>query len=44
MIRTAGASAVVESMRRGASPESCYDIVQRILKKHPGVEGMQVGF
>jgi len=45
MIRTAGASAVVESMRRGASPEeACYDIVQRILKKYPGVEGMQVGF
>ena len=45
MIRTAGASAVVESMRRGASPEeACYDIVQRILKRHPGVEGMQVGF
>ncbi|MGB2412411.1 MAG: isoaspartyl peptidase/L-asparaginase family protein [Schleiferiaceae bacterium] len=45
MIRTAGASAVVEAMRRGASPEgACYDIVQRILKKHPGVEGMQVGF
>ena len=45
MIRTAGASAVVESMRRGASPEeACYDIVQRILKKHPGVNGMQVGF
>jgi N4-(beta-N-acetylglucosaminyl)-L-asparaginase len=45
MIRTAGASAVVESMRRGASPEeACYDIVQRILRKHPGVEGMQVGF
>lgn len=45
MIRTAGASAVVESMRRGATPEeACYDIVQRILKKHPGVEGMQVGF
>ena len=45
MIRTAGASAVVESMRRGASPEeACYDIVQRILKKHPGMNGMQVGF
>jgi N4-(beta-N-acetylglucosaminyl)-L-asparaginase len=45
MIRTAGASAVVEAMRRGASPkEACYNIVQRILKKHPGVEGMQVGF
>ena len=45
MIRTAGCSAVVESMRRGASPEeACYDIVQRILKKHPGVDGMQVGF
>ncbi len=45
MIRTAGSSAVVESMRRGASPEeACYDIVQRILKKHPGVDGMQVGF
>lgn len=45
MIRVAGASAVVESMRRGASPEeACYDITHRILKKHPGVEGMQVGF
>jgi N4-(beta-N-acetylglucosaminyl)-L-asparaginase len=45
MIRTAGCSAVVESMRRGASPEeACYEIVQRILKKHPGVNGMQVGF
>jgi len=45
MIRTAGSSAVVESMRRGASPEeACYDIVQRILKKHPGVNGMQVVF
>ena len=45
MIRTAGSSAVVESIRRGASPEeACYDIVQRILKKHPGVDGMQVGF
>ena len=45
MIRTAGSSAVVESMRRGASPEeACYEIVQRILKKHPGVDGMQVGF
>ena len=45
MIRTAGSAAVVESMRRGASPEeACFDIVQRILKKHPGVDGMQVGF
>ena len=45
MIRTAGCASVVESMRRGASPEeACYDIVQRILKKHPGVNGMQVGF
>jgi isoaspartyl peptidase/L-asparaginase-like protein (Ntn-hydrolase superfamily) len=45
MIRTAGCASVVESMRRGASPEeACYDIVQRILKKHPGVKGMQVGF
>jgi N4-(beta-N-acetylglucosaminyl)-L-asparaginase len=45
MIRTAGCASVVESMRRGASPEeACYEIVQRILKKHPGVNGMQVGF
>jgi isoaspartyl peptidase/L-asparaginase-like protein (Ntn-hydrolase superfamily) len=45
MIRTAGCASVVESMRRGASPEeACYDIVQRILKKHPDVNGMQVGF
>ena len=45
MIRTAGCASVVESMRRGASPEeACYEIVQRILKKHPDVNGMQVGF
>lgn len=45
IIRTAGCSSVVEAMRRGASPEeACYDIVQRILKKHPGANGMQVGF
>ncbi len=45
VIRVAGAAAVVEAMRHGASPEeACYDVVQRILKKHPGVDGMQVGF
>ena len=45
VIRVAGASAVVEAMRRGASPEeACHEVTHRILKKHPGVDGMQVGF
>lgn len=45
VIRTAGSAAVVEAMRYGASPEeACRQVVERILKKHPGVDGMQVGF
>lgn len=45
VIRVAGASAVVEMMRSGAHPEeACYEVTHRILKKHPGVDGMQVGF
>ena len=45
VIRVSGASAVVEAMRRGAAPEeACYEVTQRILKKHPEVSGLQVGF
>ena len=45
VIRVAGASAVVEAMRRGATPEeACYEITHRILAKHPEEKGMQVGF
>ena len=45
VIRVSGASAVVEAMRRGAAPEeACYEVTQRILKKHPEVDGLQVGF
>ena len=45
VIRVSGASAVVEAMRRGAAPEeACYEVTHRILKKHPEVNGLQVGF
>ncbi len=45
VIRVSGASAVVEAMRRGATPEeACYEVTHRILKKHPEVNGLQVGF
>lgn len=45
VIRTAGSAMVVELMRNGASPEeACHDVTQRIVKKHPNIEGLQVGF
>jgi N4-(beta-N-acetylglucosaminyl)-L-asparaginase len=45
VIRTAGSHAVVESMRHGAEPqEACREATQRVLKKHPGLGEMQVGF
>lgn len=45
VIRTAGSHAVVEMMRHGASPEeACREVVERIRRKNPGLEEMQVGF
>lgn len=45
IIRVAGSAMVVEIMRHGASPEeACYEVVQRIHKKHKNPEDMQVGF
>ncbi len=45
VIRVAGSAMVVELMRAGASPaEACKAIVDRIYKKHPSVDDLQVGF
>ncbi len=45
VIRTAGSHAVVELMRQGMEPEeACREAVKRILRKHPGLKDMQVGF
>lgn len=45
VIRVAGSAMVVELMRNGASPaEACKAIVDRIYKKHPSVDDLQVGF
>lgn len=44
IMRVAGCSAVVETMRAGASPEeACKEIAERILRKHPETEGLQAG-
>jgi N4-(beta-N-acetylglucosaminyl)-L-asparaginase len=45
VLRTAGSHAVVELMRHGASPEeACHEVVERIRRKNPDVQDMQVGF
>lgn len=45
VIRVSGSAMVVELMRNGATPaEACKAIVERIAKKHPEVEDLQVGF
>lgn len=45
MIRTAGSHTVVELMRQGVEPkEACKQAVERIIRKHPGMTGQQVGF
>jgi isoaspartyl peptidase/L-asparaginase-like protein (Ntn-hydrolase superfamily) len=45
VIRTAGSHTVVELMRQGVEPgEACREAVQRIVRKHPDLSGMQVGF
>ncbi len=45
VIRVAGSAIVVELMRSGATPqEACDEAVSRIIKKHPNLENLQVGF
>ena len=45
VMRTAGSHSVVELMRQGMEPlEACREAVDRVLRKHPGLTGQQVGF
>jgi len=45
VIRIAGSHTVVEMMRQGATPdEACKEAVERIIRKHENVDGLQVGF
>ncbi|MBL4709405.1 MAG: N(4)-(beta-N-acetylglucosaminyl)-L-asparaginase [Flavobacteriales bacterium] len=45
VIRIAGSHTVVELMRQGHSPtDACKLAVERIIKKHKNLEGLQVGF
>lgn len=45
VIRTVGSFLVVESMRRGASPEeACREAVARIAQRHPRDSDIQVGY
>ncbi len=45
VIRIAGAHTVVELMRQGKTPEqACQIAVERIIKKHKNIKGLQVGF
>lgn len=45
VIRIAGSHTVVELMRHGYSPdEACKEAVNRIIKKHSDLEGLQVAF
>ncbi len=45
IIRIAGSHTVVELMRQGASAmEACKETVDRIIKKHKNLEGLQCGF
>lgn len=45
VIRIAGSHLVVELMRQGHAPqEACRIAVERIIRKHPNVKDLQVGF
>ena len=45
VIRIAGSATVIELMRHGKSPqEACKEAVDRIIKKHKDIKGLQVGF
>jgi isoaspartyl peptidase/L-asparaginase-like protein (Ntn-hydrolase superfamily) len=44
VIRVAGSHSVVELMRQGVEPEeACHQVIDRIIRKHPGLTGHQVG-
>ncbi len=44
VIRVAGSHGVVELMRQGVDPtEACRQVIGRIIRKHPGLTGHQVG-
>ena len=44
VLRTAGASAIVEMMRAGRSPqEACEELVHRMIERVPGSQSYQVG-
>jgi isoaspartyl peptidase/L-asparaginase-like protein (Ntn-hydrolase superfamily) len=45
VIRIAGSHTVVELMRQGKSPQTaCQLAIERIIKKHKNIKGVQVGF
>lgn len=45
VIKVAGSHAVVELMRQGLEPtDACREVVQRIMRKNPGLKDAQVGF
>jgi len=45
VIRVSGSAMVVEKMRQGMSPgDACKEIVNRIIRKHDDLTGLQVGF
>jgi N4-(beta-N-acetylglucosaminyl)-L-asparaginase len=45
VMRVAGSHLVVELMRQGHEPEmACQMAVERVISKHPDMEGLQVGF
>lgn len=45
VIRVAGSAMVVELMRGGMGPEdACKEVVNRIIRVHPDLSGLQVGF
>jgi isoaspartyl peptidase/L-asparaginase-like protein (Ntn-hydrolase superfamily) len=45
VIRFAGSHTVVELMRQGKSPQTaCQLAIERIIKKHKNIKGVQVGF
>lgn len=45
IIRVSGSAMVVEQMRHGLNPrEACKEVVDRIIRKHDDLTGLQVGF
>lgn len=45
VLRVVGSHAVVELMRQGMDPsDACREVVQRLMRKNPGLKDSQVGF